>query len=139
MNIHLKNYLVMVYHKVLYILFSIYLLPLIDIFHQFPDINYHLYADDLQIYIELPLDAIPSDNYYLINRFNTLINWFFQNNSMLNMSKTSLINFCCVNSIFPPVIVDGQIISLTNSVKNLGFILYSKLSFIDLIFVIYPK
>ena len=129
----------MVYHKVLYILFSIYLLPLIDIFHQFPDINYHLYADDLQIYIELPLHAIPSDNYYLINRFNTLINWFFQNNSMLNMSKTSLINFCCVNSIFPPVIVDGQIISLTNSVKNLGFIFYSKLSFIDLIFVIYPK
>ena len=38
-------------------LFSIYLLPLIDIFHQLPDINYHVYADVLQIYILLPLHA----------------------------------------------------------------------------------
>ena len=36
------------------ILFYIYLLPLITNFHQFPDINYHLYVDNLQIYIELP-------------------------------------------------------------------------------------
>ena len=28
------------------ILFSIYLLPLIEIFYQYPDINYHIYADD---------------------------------------------------------------------------------------------
>ena len=56
------------------ILFSIYLLPLIAIFHQFPDINYHFYADDLQIYIELPLHAIPSDNYSLLNCFNNLNN-----------------------------------------------------------------
>ena len=42
------------------------------------------------------------------------------------MSKTSLIN-----SIFLPEIVDGQIISPTNSVKNLSFIFDSKLSFID--------
>ena len=50
---------------------------------------------------------------------------------MLNMSKTSFINFSGVNSIFPPIIVDGQIISPTNSVKNVGFIFYSKISFID--------
>ena len=64
---------------------------------------------------------------------------------MLNISKTSLINCSRVNSIFHPVIVYGQIISKTNSVKNLGFILYSKLSFIyqityvDLLFLIYTK
>ena len=40
------------------------------------------------------------------------------------MSKTSLINLSRVNSIFTPVIVDGQIISPTNSVKILGFIFY---------------
>ena len=44
---------------------------------------------------------------------------------MLNISKTYLINFSRVNSIFPTVIVDGHIISPTNSVKNLGFICYS--------------
>ena len=47
------------------------------------------------------------------------------------MSKTSLINCSRVNSIFPQIIVDGQIISPTNSIKNLGFIFDSKLSFID--------
>ena len=66
------------------ILFSSYLLPLIEIFHQFPDINYHLYADDLQIYILLPLHDFPSDNYSLLNCLNTLNNWFLQNN--LNLS-----------------------------------------------------
>ena len=35
------------------------------------------------------------------------------------MSKTSLINLSRVNSNFPPVIVDGQIISPSNSVKIL--------------------
>ena len=113
------------------ILFSIYLLPLIDIFNQFPDMNYHLYADDLQIYTELPLHALPSDNYSLLNCLNTLNTWFLQNNLMLNMSKTSLINFSRVTYIFPPVNVDGQIISPTNSVKNLGFVFDSKLNFID--------
>ena len=55
---------------------------------------------------------------------------------MLNMSKTSHINFSRVNSIFPPVIVDGQIISPTNSVKNLGFFFDSKLSFINQISIV---
>ena len=50
---------------------------------------------------------------------------------MLNMSKTSIINSSRINSIFPSVIVDGQIISPINSVQNLGFIFDSKLIFID--------
>ena len=104
---------------------------MIDIFHQFPDINYHIYTDDLQIYIELHLHDLPSDNYSLLNCFNNLNNWFLRNNIMLNMSKTSLINFSRVNSIFPPVMIDGKIITPINSVKNLGFIFYSKLIFID--------
>ena len=104
---------------------------MIDIFHQFPDINYHLYTDDLQIYIELPLHALPSDNYSLLNCVNTLNNWFLQNNLMLNMFKTSLIYFSRVNSFFHPVIIDGHIISPIKSVKNLGLICNSKLRFID--------
>ena len=37
------------------------------------------------------------------------------------MSKTSLVNFSRVNSNLPPVIIDGQIISPTNSVKKSWF------------------
>ena len=33
------------------ILFIIYILPIKSMFHKYPNINYHLYADDLQIYI----------------------------------------------------------------------------------------
>ena len=51
---------------------------------------------------------------------------------MINIYKTFHINFVRVNSIFPPVIVDVQIILPTNSVKNLSFIFDRKLSFIDL-------
>ena len=32
------------------ILFIIYILHIKSIFHKYPNINYHLYADDLQIY-----------------------------------------------------------------------------------------
>ena len=73
------------------ILFSIYLFSLNENFHQFPDINYHLYADDLQIYIEMSLHDLhirmiymiyifkhypTSDNYSLLNCYNTSNNWF---------------------------------------------------------------
>ena len=57
---------------------------------------------------------------------------FLQNNLILNMSKTSLINCSRVNSILP-LVIDVYIISQTNSVKNLDFIVDIKLSFIDLI------
>ena len=49
--------------------------PLIEIIHKFPDINYHLYADNLQIYIQLPLYNLPCDKYSQLNCLNTLINW----------------------------------------------------------------
>ena len=64
------------------ILFSIYLLTFIEICHQFLDINYHHYADNLQTFIELPLHALPSDNYSLLNCLNILNNSFLQNNLM---------------------------------------------------------
>ena len=36
------------------ILFIIYILPIKSIFHKYPNIHYHLYADDLQIYTSFP-------------------------------------------------------------------------------------
>ena len=37
-----------------HILFIIYILPTKSIFHKYPNIHYHLYADDLQIYTSFP-------------------------------------------------------------------------------------
>ena len=43
---------VLVYYLLpnIYILFIIYILPIKSIFHKYPNINYHLYADELLIY-----------------------------------------------------------------------------------------
>ena len=56
------------------ILFSINMLPSIEICHHFHEINYHLYADDLQMYMELLYSSFCY--YYLLNYLNTLNNWF---------------------------------------------------------------
>ena len=34
---------------------SLYILSIKYIFHKYPNINYHIYADDLQIYIYIPM------------------------------------------------------------------------------------
>ena len=43
-------------------------------------------------YSSKKLHALPSSNYSFLNYLNTLNYWFLQNNLILNMSKTSLIN-----------------------------------------------
>ena len=53
------------------LLFNIYLLPMFNIFTDYPDISFHTYADDLQLYLNytdsptLPLnDSPPVSNPY---------------------------------------------------------------------------
>ena len=48
-----------------HILFIIYILPLISIFHKYPDIHYHLYADDLQIYTSFSSYSDSDSNFYV--------------------------------------------------------------------------
>ena len=68
-----------------------------------------------------------------------------KNNVMLNIYKTlytffkqfiNSINCSIVTSIFPPVIVDEQIITPNNSVKKHGIMFVNKLSFIDQISIV---
>ena len=63
------------------ILFIIYINPIKSIFHKYPNINYHLYADDLQIYTTFPSssDSGMIQMYYclivlLISLYGSLIN-----------------------------------------------------------------
>ena len=41
------------------ILSNIYLLPIFEIFNKYSDINFHSYADDLQIYLNCPDSPTP--------------------------------------------------------------------------------
>ena len=50
------------------LLFNIYLLPMFDIFTDYPDISFHTYADDLQLYInctDFPTHMHKSIHYHL--------------------------------------------------------------------------
>ena len=59
------------------LLFSLYILPLKNIISNFPSVKYQIFADDIQLYIELPVIANSSDNVALIDCINMVTNWFF--------------------------------------------------------------
>ena len=74
------------------LLFSLYILPLKNMISNFPSVKYQIVADDIQLYIELPVIANSSDNVALIDCINMVNNWILQNSLMLNMNKTQLLN-----------------------------------------------
>ena len=95
----------------------------------FPFVKYQIFADDIQLYIELLVIANSSDNIALIDCINMVKNWFLQNNLMLNMNKNQIINISRTSLLFPSVIIDSITIVPCNNVKNLGFIFDDNLHF----------
>ena len=69
-------------------LFSIYLYPLPYIISKYPNIYYHIYADDIQLYMFLPTNSSPGLNKQLSNCANDIKKWFIYN-LLLNTSKTT--------------------------------------------------
>ena len=110
------------------LLFSIYLRPLSNIISKFPNITYHIYADDIQLIIKIPVNSLNS-NLELLECASDIINWLLRNDLLVNTSKTELLNVSRVYTTFPPVIIDGRVIHPSASVRNLGVIFDSTLSF----------
>ena len=110
------------------LLFSIYLRHLSNIISKFPNITYHIYADDIQIIIKIPVNTLNS-NLELLECASEIINWLLRNDLLVNTSKTELINVSRVYTNFPQVIIDGRVIHPSASVRNLGVIFDSILSF----------
>ena len=66
------------------LLFSIYILPIHDIIGQFPDVNYHIYSDDIQLYSFLPNSSnLLPDNSQLFKCASTNRSWLLSNNCRL--------------------------------------------------------
>ena len=71
------------------IMSNIYLSLLLDIFDRYPDINFHTYADDIQIYCNLP---DPSTNISILNNcLDEISGWLASNSFSLNTSKTTIL------------------------------------------------
>ena len=112
------------------ILFIIYILPIKSIFHKYPNIHYHHYADDLHIYTSFPSSS--DSDMIQVSMFNCIIDlteWFSHNSLSLNMTKTDIIIFSRPSS--PLSITHPFLLSLPNSesITTLGFTITSHLDY----------
>ena len=112
------------------LLFTIYLLPIADIFdrHQ---IRYHIYADDTQLYAECPPSNHADAQRKIDECVSDIRQWLDDNHLFLNEAKTEAILFrsSVVHSpsTLPSVYVCGSSISLSPTVRDIGILLDSRL------------
>ena len=111
-------------------IFSIYLYPLPSIISKYPNVYYHLYADDKQLCMFLPTNSSPSLNKQLSNCSNDIKEWLISNNLLINTSKTTLLNLSPSPTYFPPFLIDNIVISPSPTASNIGVLFDSTLSFI---------
>ena len=115
-------------------LFSIYLYPLQSIISKYPNIYYHLYADDIQLYMFLPTNSSPGLNKKLSNCANDIKEWliykYISNILLLNTSKTTMLNIYPSPTCMHPFLIDNIVISPYLTASNLGVLFDSNLSFI---------
>ena len=99
-----------------------YLCPLSLLISKFPQIKFNIFADDIIIYLILPLKN--NDN-SLINCTNNIRNWLINNNLLLNIDKTQLINISknLTQDKFPIYLIDNVIVEPSKTVKCLGVII----------------
>ena len=102
--------------------FSIYLYPLPSIISKYPNIYYHFYADDIQLYMFIPTNLSPGLNNQLSNCANGIKEWLIYNNILLNTSKTTLLNLSPSPTYFPPFLIDNIVISPSPTASNLGIL-----------------
>ena len=114
------------------LLFNIYLLPMFDIFTDYPDISFHTYADDLQLYINCT-DSPTYASDRLSSCIKFIHHWLTSNSLKLNPTKTEAIflHLPLRSSTLPeppPISLDNTSLPYSQHVRNLRFHLDTTLS-----------
>lgn len=91
--------------------------------------EYHMYADDLQIYVSGPIESIDRLVHTINNDLVSIANWATENGLFPNPRKTQAIIFCKEGHIIPgnDITFCGETIALSTRVVNLGLIMDSNL------------
>ena len=93
--------------------------------------SYHMYADDLQIYLDIPLKDTKMGISALSEDLNRISNWATKNSLMINPKKTQAIMFSRtdLNTDNLDIRINGTTIEWKDEVKNLGLFMDKKLTF----------
>ena len=109
------------------ILFSIYTLPLADILKKH-GVNYHLYADDSQIYMSfIPIDSNEEISFETLKTcIREIKKWMNENFLQLNTDKTQLLFFGTDRQLskirHTTFDAAGDIVQVATNIRNLGVI-----------------
>ena len=98
--------------------------------------KYHLYADDTQLYISFTPSNSISSLEILSNTFSYILSWMNSNKLLLNPSKTEFLLIGTKQqrlkfSQITTLSLGNDIIPVSSSARNLGFIFDSDMSFTD--------
>lgn len=102
-----------------------------DIAHVCNSVSFHLYADDIQIYLSRPIGLI-EDLFHRVNDdLKGIYRWSVENGLTLNPSKTQAILISkkyYEPEILPPILLSNIQVKFVDKVTSLGFKINSSLS-----------